>query len=93
MSDTPKPKGRRGFASMDPELQRQIAAKGGRSAHARGKAHTFSAEEARVAGAQGGLKVSANREHMAAIGRRGGLARKGRRKSVPEPVVDGSGAA
>jgi general stress protein YciG len=46
-SDTSK----RGFASMDPEQQREIAAQGGRAAHAKGTAHEFTSEEARKAGA------------------------------------------
>lgn len=48
-------KDRRGFASMDPELQRKIASKGGRAAHIKGTAHTWSSEEAREAGRKGGL--------------------------------------
>jgi general stress protein YciG len=52
MSD--KPKARRGFAAMDPEKQRLIAQKGGRAAHAKGKAHEFTTEEARAAGRKGG---------------------------------------
>jgi len=46
-SDTSK----RGFASMNPEQQREIAAQGGRAAHAKGTAHEFTSEEARRAGA------------------------------------------
>jgi uncharacterized protein len=65
----------RGFASMDPNKQREIASKGGRAAHAKGTAHEFNSEEARDAGRKGGQAVSRNREHMAAIGRRGGEAR------------------
>ena len=45
---------RRGFASMDPELQRQIARQGGRAAHAMGVAHEFTSSEAREAGRKGG---------------------------------------
>jgi hypothetical protein len=41
----------RGFASMDPQRQREIAAEGGRAAHASGNAHEFTSEEARRAGA------------------------------------------
>ncbi|MEJ0021810.1 MAG: KGG domain-containing protein [Candidatus Doudnabacteria bacterium] len=41
---------RRGFASMDPEKQRRIASKGGRSAHEKGKAYEWDAEAARNAG-------------------------------------------
>jgi general stress protein YciG len=65
----------RGFASMDREKQREIASKGGRAAHAKGTAHEFDSGEAREAGRKGGVAVSRNREHMAAIGRRGGEAR------------------
>ncbi len=49
-------KSRRGFASMDPERQRQIASKGGRAAHEQGKAHEWTSEEARAAGRKGGQK-------------------------------------
>lgn len=66
---------RRGFASMDGSLQRAISSKGGRAAHAKGKAHEFSPEEAREAGRKGGRSVSQNREHMIRIGREGGKAR------------------
>ena len=47
-------KARRGFASMSPEKQREIASKGGRAAHAKGTAHEWSADEAREAGRKGG---------------------------------------
>jgi general stress protein YciG len=65
----------RGFASMDPERQREIASKGGRAAHAKGTAHEWSSDEARVAGRKGGEAVSRDRAHMAQIGREGGEAR------------------
>ena len=65
----------RGFASMDRTKQREIASKGGRAAHQKGTAHEFDSSEARAAGRKGGVTVSRNREHMAAIGRRGGEAR------------------
>ena len=45
---------KRGFASMDDEKQRAIAAEGGRAAHAQGTAHEFDSEEAREAGRKGG---------------------------------------
>jgi hypothetical protein len=61
MEETPKTdmnpparKERRGFASMSPEKQREIASKGGRAAHAKGTAHEWTSEEARVAGRKGG---------------------------------------
>jgi general stress protein YciG len=47
-------KSKRGFASMSPEKQREIASKGGKAAHAKGKAHEFTSEEARAAGRKGG---------------------------------------
>jgi len=47
-------KERRGFASMSPEKQREIASKGGRAAHQKGTAHEWTSEEARSAGRKGG---------------------------------------
>lgn len=44
----------RGFASMDPNKQREIARKGGQAAHEKGTAHEWSSEEARMAGRKGG---------------------------------------
>jgi uncharacterized protein len=67
----------RGFAAMDPSKQREIASKGGKAAHAKGTAHEFTPDEARVAGKKGGEVVSRDREHMARIGREGGQARAG----------------
>src|SRR5436309_10735745 len=66
---------KRGFASMDPAKQREIASKGGRAAHAKGTAHEFTSDEARVAGRKGGEAVSRDRAHMSAIGREGGHSR------------------
>jgi uncharacterized protein len=48
-------KERRGFASMSPEKQREIASKGGRAAHQKGTAHEWSSDEAREAGRKGGM--------------------------------------
>ncbi len=50
----PVRKERRGFASMSPEKQREIASKGGRAAHQKGTAHEWTSEEARTAGRKGG---------------------------------------
>ena len=69
------PKSNRGFASMDTSMQREIASNGGKAAHAQGRAHEFTAEEARSAGRKGGETVSRDRAHMAAIGRVGGQTR------------------
>lgn len=80
----------RGFASMDREKQKEIASKGGRAAHAKGTAHEFDSGEAREAGRKGGVAVSRNREHMAAIGRRGGEARGQSRGRGNAPANTGS---
>ena len=69
---------------MSPEKQREIASKGGRAAHAKGTAHEFDSNEARAAGRKGGMAVSRNREHMAAIGRRGGEARGQRARAAAQ---------
>ena len=45
----------RGFASMDPNKQREIASKGGKAAHQKGTAHEWTSEEARDAGRKGGI--------------------------------------
>src|ERR1043165_8140163 len=74
-SNPQRTRSNRGFASMDREKQKEIASKGGRAAHAKGTAHEFDSSEAREAGRKGGVAVSRNREHMAAIGRRRGEAR------------------
>lgn len=47
-------KERRGFASMSPDKQREIASKGGRAAHEKGTAHEWTPDEARAAGRKGG---------------------------------------
>lgn len=73
---------KRGFASMDPNKQREIASKGGRAAHAKGTAHEFTSDEARVAGRKGGEAVSRDRAHMSAIGREGGHSRGARARAA-----------
>lgn len=51
---------KRGFASMDPAAQREIASQGGKTAHSTGRAHQWTAEEAREAGRKGGTKTAEN---------------------------------
>jgi len=75
-SDPNKSSSLKGFASMDPERQKEIARRGGKAAHESGHAHRFSTAEARAAGQKGGKSVSQNRAHMAEIGRKGGEARR-----------------
>jgi general stress protein YciG len=45
----------RGFASMDRDKQREIASKGGKTAHQKGTAHEWTTLEAREAGRKGGI--------------------------------------
>lgn len=80
----------RGFASMSPEKQREIASQGGKAAHAQGRAHEFTPDEAREAGRRGGTNLSADRAHMAEIGRRGGLSRA--RRAAQSNEAGGKGA-
>jgi hypothetical protein len=85
---------KRGFASMDSSKQREIASKGGRAAHAKGTAHEFTSDEARLAGRKGGEAVSRDRAHMSAIGREGGHSRGRTRQTMPSDnanVGTGSG--
>ena len=80
---------------MDAHRQREIARKGGRAAHEKGKAHEFTPDEARAAGRKGGEKVSVNRRHMAEIGRRGGRSSAQRRRpgAAGESGDNGNGSA
>lgn len=55
---------KRGFASMDPEKQKQIASKGGRAAHESGHAHEFTPDEAREAGRKGGKAAHAGQRRV-----------------------------
>lgn len=57
-------KSRRGFASMSPEKQREIASKGGRAAHEKGTAHEWTTDEARAAGRKGGLTSRGGRGRL-----------------------------
>lgn len=49
-ADTTATRRLRGFAAMSPEKKKEIASMGGRAAHACGRAHQFTSEEARAAG-------------------------------------------
>jgi general stress protein YciG len=58
----------RGFASMDPEKQRAIASKGGKTAHLKGSAHEWTREEARAAGRKGGSAAHVRRRTASTTG-------------------------
>ncbi|MBI2056533.1 MAG: stress-induced protein [Candidatus Sungbacteria bacterium] len=80
---------KRGFGSMTPEKRREIARKGGQTAHLKGTAHRYNREEARDAGRRGGQAVSVNRQYMAEIGRKGGKnSGERRRQKIAEDVVE-----
>ena len=72
---------------MDPERQKEIASKGGRAAHEKGTAHEWSSDEARHAGRKGGVTVSRDRAHMAAIGREGGESRSAAARQTRQPAT------
>jgi hypothetical protein len=72
----------RGFAAMDPELLRGIAAQGGRAAHAMGKAHRFDSQEAKQAAAKRHAAKAAKPE--AAKAERAG---HGARETAVEPAA------
>jgi hypothetical protein len=76
---------RRGFGVMDRKRLRAVSAAGGRAAHALGRSHRFTSEEAAVAGSKGGKAAhergTAHRftpEEAAAAGRKRG--RKAKRR-------------
>ncbi len=77
-------KERRGFASMSPEKQREIASKGGRAAHEKGTAHEWTADEARNAGRKGG---------QVSRGGRGRLVTPSAEPTTPAPGSDVVGTA
>jgi len=57
-----------GFAALTPEARAIVSSRGGKSAHAQGKAHTFTSDEARAAGSKGGLAShQKRRDRIAAI--------------------------
>ena len=58
----------RGFASMDPAKQREIASKGGKAAHQKGTAHEWTSEEARDAGRKGGIASHRRRREQQGSG-------------------------
>lgn len=51
-------KKKQGFAAMTPEKRKGIARLGGLKAHKLGKAHTWSKDEAKIAGSLGGKRSS-----------------------------------
>ncbi len=74
-------KAKRGFASMDPEKQREIARKGGKAVAAEKRSFSKNADLAAAAGRKGGISVnpanrsfSKDRSLASDAGRKGGHA-------------------
>ena len=78
-------KARRGFAVMDRDKQREIAAKGGRAAHEKGTAHRWSEEEAKEAGRKGGAASHRNAHRTSGPGSKDPLANE---SSTDEPSTE-----
>ena len=55
-------KKKRGFAAISPERRKEIASMGGKKAHALGKAHKFTSQEAAEAGRKGGLSTHSKKK-------------------------------
>lgn len=85
--DADRSRGAAGFAGLPIAERRRIAAEGGRAAHACGKAHEFSSREASLAGRIGGLQVSADRSHMARLGRLGAARRLLLRRAAEQQTI------
>jgi len=84
--NTGERKERRGFASMSPEKQREIASKGGRAAHEKGTAHEWTADEARSAGRKGGQVSRGGRGRLITPGDQPSSSMP---TSTPGSIVDG----
>ena len=52
----------RGFASMDPAKQREIASKGGKAAHKKGTAFEWDSKSGAAAGRKGGTASGVNKK-------------------------------
>ncbi len=90
MSDNQPTKSKRGFASMDPERQREIARKGGRSVPDEKRSFSQNPDLAAKAGRKGGQAVNpANRSFSrdpalaSDAGRKGGHASHGSKGKKP----------
>ncbi len=61
-------KKKRGFAALTPERRIEIARSGGLAAHAKGKGHKFTTEEAREAGRKGARIAHERQQHRVPTG-------------------------
>ncbi len=58
----------RGFKSLTEAERRRVASLGGKAAHAKGKRHVFTHEEARAAGQKGGVAPHKTRGRYRTVG-------------------------
>ena len=89
----PRGTSNRGFASMDPARQREIASKGGKAAHEKGTAHEFDSKEARAAGQRAHEKGTAHEfssEEAREAGRKGGKSSRRTQPQSPQEQQPGS---
>jgi general stress protein YciG len=91
MNDDHPKKAKRGFASMSPEKQREIARKGGKSVPAEKRSFSQNTDLAAQAGRKGGQSVdpakrSFSKDHALAsdAGRKGGHASHGPKGQKPQ---------
>lgn len=81
--------GLRGLQLASAQKRQEIARQGGTAAQTSGNAHKFTPAEASAAGKLGGAAVSKDPQHMATIGRAGGLKRQAiARSEVEKEVLD-----
>ncbi|NRR32848.1 hypothetical protein HSX11_22010 [Oxalobacteraceae bacterium] len=88
-SDTSK----RGFASMDPAQQREIASEGGRAAHEKGTAHEFTSEEARRAGAMSHKNDASSQSSSSGSASRSGASATDRDDEEEDRTAGGKGSS
>ena len=84
---------KRGFSSMDPAKQREIASKGGKAAHEKGTAHEFTSEEARAAGRKGGAASRLRRAKHQSGGSEDGMSGAHSGEEREAAMAHGDGAA
>lgn len=94
MTQEPKPKSKRGFASMSPEKRREIASKGGKSVPAERRSFSQNTDLASKAGRKGGQAVAPEKRSFSKdpglaskAGTKGGHASHGGGKRPKEPTV------
>jgi hypothetical protein len=72
---------------MDADKRSRIASQGGKAAHAQGKAHKFTPEEARIAGRKGGLAPHRSRDYANSLGTEpGAVQRSQEREFLSNPL-------